>query len=139
MGCKEIRIRYADSKFRPFRNIFLSDRIIVFENILENKMKRYPLSDKSQSKINKYLNSILSEKSGEFEAVSIKDGIGREIDIHWEDKTYFIDYVDENVNRIPEGKNGEKTFDDIIAFVNTILADEGIKESVSFVMKNRCL
>lgn len=136
LDSKEIRIRYEDSEFRPFCCIFISDRIIVFEKFLENEMRRYSLSEKSKVKINDYLDSILSEKAGEFDAVPIKDGIGREIDIHWEDQTYFIDHVDEDDNRVPDVKDGETRFEEITSFFNSILADEDINESVSFELKD---
>lgn len=135
LGTKEIRIRYEDSGCRPFLNIFISDKIIAFENYLENKMKRYSFSDKSRSKINDYLNFILSEKSDKYDAVLIKGGIGREIHIHWEAQTYFIDHVDENDNRRSEENDGEAGFDSITLFFNSILNDEGIEESVSFELK----
>ena len=135
LGKKEIRIRYVDSEYRPYRNIFISDDIIVFENILENKMTRYTFGPKSQSRINDYLRLLLSEKAGEFDAIMIKDGIGKEIDIHWDDKSYYIDYFEENDPNMPEIKDGETRFDSITSFFNAILLDEGIKESVSFDLK----
>ncbi|MBR6382533.1 MAG: hypothetical protein IKS56_00930 [Lachnospiraceae bacterium] len=135
LGEKEIRIRYADSEFRPFRNIFISDEDIVFENFLKNERKKFSFGEKAQRQIKDYLSSLLAIKSGEFDPVAIQDGIGREIDIHWEKQNYFIDYIDENDNRINKTKDGEAIFEDIISFFNSILITEGIEESVSFELK----
>ena len=136
LGRKEICIGYDDCEYRPFRSIFISDDVIVFENLLENEMKKFSFSDKAKIKINNYINSLLAEKSGKSDPVPIKEGIGRGINIHWGNQTYYIDYIDEDDDREWNVEEGEKRFESITSFFNTILLDEGINENVLFDLKD---
>ena len=95
-------------------------------------MKKYSFSDKALLRINEYINLVLSEISRDIDPVLIKDGIGRELDIQWENQTYYIDYIDKDDDRKWDVKPGETRFENVTSFFNSILIDEGINENVLF-------
>ena len=133
---KEILIKYEDNELRPYRTILISDEQIIFENLLKNEMKKYYFSERNQSRINDYISSLLIKKSDEFDSVPIKDEVGRELVIHWENQTYYIDFIGEGENPPHNINDDEATYENIISFFNSILKDEGIEEVISFEIKN---
>lgn len=130
----EIRIKYSDYEYRPFRSIFISGNIIVFENFLKNEMKKYVFSENAKIYIQQYIKSLLNVENEDYInfAIPIKDGIDRDICIDWEGKCFRIESFGEWDDWHLDVKDGEQVFHNLISFFDSILVDEKINETVSF-------
>ena len=135
LGKNEITIRYSDSEYRPLYIIFISQNQIVFENILNNELKRYGISENSNLFINCYMNFLLGGEKKDFIEYLIPfiDGIQKTISIYWDNKSFCI----ETFKEVDEKQlNGERIFDEMIYLFNNILSYEGIEETISFDLQD---
>lgn len=125
---KEIRIKHSDSEHRPFFVVFISDKQMVIEDYINNKMSRYIWGENSARKIIVYIDSLMASVQGDFIEYSIpfKNRIERTIDIHWNDKALYIDSFNEDDGVIFNSDEGEELFNNIMAFFENVLHDEGI-------------
>lgn len=135
---KEICIRYSDAEYRPLRIVFISDKQIVFESILKNEMKKYMLNETTKARINEFIESLLDEVTGDFIEYSIpfKDEIERTLRIHWENKSYYIESFKDTDDWQLKVKDGGGIFDNMISFLDSLLVDEKIEETVSFHLRD---
>lgn len=125
---KEIRIKYSDYEYRPYLVIFFSDKQMVIENYIENRMISHIFGENNSLAICKHIDSLMATVQGDFIEYSIpfKNGMERTIDIHWNDKSLSIESFKEDDDWQVNVDDGEELFNSIIAFFEDVLLEEGI-------------
>ena len=128
----EFLIEYRFNSFKPLYVIFISDTQIVIEDVLKFEKRQYSFGQASGEKIGNYAKSLLADLEKGLEAYIIFPEREVEADIccSWDEK---FDSLEHFTSKSPdENEIGTKKFYHFFEFFNSILADEGIDEDLTF-------
>ena len=128
-----IIIKYSDDENRALHKICISENKLVIENLLKNKSFSYEFSETEkyilQKSIANYLESI--DAVQEF-AISYMNHIEREVAIHWNNKSVYIEsYNEDDWQRYIS--DGEQLFEDLISTFENLLKNEESGETIRVV------